>query len=283
MSFINANITQLADSFRPRFRAGAIALFFAIVSSVGFSSASVASDAPAIAAAANIKFAVDEIAIRFQQQTGLALRISYGSSGNFVTQIQHGAPFEMMLSADEDYIERLHQAGFTQNDGVVYAIGRLALAAPKKSPLILDPELVGLTQLIADGKVSRFAIANPDHAPYGERAREVLKAKGLWDALQSKLILGENASQAAQFTISGSTQGGIVPLSLVLTPEFTKRGNYVVIPDSLYQPLNQRMALMPNASETAERFYQYMQSPDAQEVLSQFGFNLPEPAVKKAD
>ncbi|AZG71576.1 molybdate ABC transporter substrate-binding protein [Shewanella livingstonensis] len=283
MSFIYANITQLADSFRPRFRAGAIALFFAIVSSVGFSSASVASDAPAIAAAANIKFAVDEIAIRFQQQTGLALRISYGSSGNFVTQIQHGAPFEMMLSADEGYIDKLHQAGFTQGEGVIYAIGRLALAAPKDSPLILDADLVGLAQLIDDGKLSRFAIANPDHAPYGVSAREVLQAKGLWDALQATLILGENAAQATQFTISGSTQGGIVPLSLVLTPEFAKRGNYVVIPDALFQPLYQRMALMPNASETAERFYQYMQSADAQQVLTQFGFNLPKSVVKQAN
>lgn len=235
-----------------------------------------AAEVPAIAAAANIKFALDDIAMNFKQQTGLAVRISYGSSGNFVTQIQHGAPFEMMLSADEFYIEQLHKAGYTQDAGVIYAIGRLALAAPKQSELILDSELVGLGQFITDGKLKRFAIANPDHAPYGERAREVLKSKGLWDAVQPKLILGENASQAAQFTISGSTQGGIVPLSLVLAPQFTQLANHVVIPEHLYEPLNQRMALMPNASETAMRFYQYMQSPQAQKVLSEFGFNLPQ-------
>ncbi|MGX9461323.1 molybdate ABC transporter substrate-binding protein [Shewanella sp. A14] len=272
----------LFSCYHPLRRSGIVSLL-AIIGLLGVSSASVASDTPAIAAAANIKFAVDEIAIRFQQQTGLALRISYGSSGNFVTQIKHGAPFEMMLSADEAYIDNLYQAGFTQNEGIIYAVGRLALAAPKASPLILDPELVGVGQLLNDAKLSRFAIANPDHAPYGERAREVLKAKGLWDAIQPTLILGENASQAAQFTISGSTQGGIVPLSLVLNPEFLKRGDYVVIPDSLYQPLNQRMALMPHASETAERFYQYMQSPDAQKILIQFGFNLPKAIQKKTD
>ncbi|WP_350432023.1 molybdate ABC transporter substrate-binding protein [Shewanella sp. H8] len=282
MYFINTMI-HFFNRLSLKFYTGGISALLAIISLVGFSSASIASDTPAIAAAANIQFAVAEIATRFQQQTGLSVRLSYGSSGNFVTQIKHGAPFELMLSADEDYIDILHQAGLTQNKGIIYAIGRLALAAPKSSPLILDPELVGLTQLINDGKLSRFAIANPDHAPYGERAREVLKAKGLWDAVQPKLILGENASQAAQFTISGSTQGGIVPLSLALTPEFIKRGNYVVIPDALYQPINQRMALMPNASETAERFYQYMQSPDAQEVLSQFGFNLPVHVVSKVD
>ena len=234
-----------------------------------------AADAPAIAAAANIKFALDDIASQFKQQTGLSVRISYGSSGNFVTQIQHGAPFEMMLSADEFYIEQLQKSGYTQDAGVIYAIGRLALAAPKQSELILDPGLVGLAQFITDGKLIRFAIANPDHAPYGERAREILTNKGLWDEVQPKLILGENASQAAQFTISGSTQGGIVPLSLALAPQFTKLANYVIIPDDLYQPLYQRMALMPNASETTERFYQYLQSPQAQTILSEFGFNLP--------
>ncbi|GGB71429.1 molybdate ABC transporter substrate-binding protein [Shewanella inventionis] len=234
-----------------------------------------AAQAPAIAAAANIKFALDKIADNFEEQTGLSVRISYGSSGNFVSQIKHGAPFEMLLSADEFYIEQLHKAGYTQDAGVVYAIGRLALAAPKQSELVLDENLAGLKQLITDGKLMRFAIANPEHAPYGERAREVLTAKGLWDAIQPKLIFGENASQAAQFTISGSTQGGIVPLSLVLAPQFSKMAHYVVIPDELYQPLNQRMALMPDASETTSRFYQYLQSQQAQAILSEFGFNLP--------
>jgi len=275
--------TQFFYPLVRRLRAGGISLLCAVIGLVGFSSVSVASDAPAIAAAASIQFAITEIARRFQQQTGLSVRISYGSSGNFVTQIKHGAPFEMMLSADEVYINQLHQAGFTQDEGVIYAIGRLALAAPKGSALILDSDLVGLTQLIEDGKLSRFAIANPDHAPYGESARDVLKAKGLWDALQPSLILGENAAQAAQFTISGSTQGGILALSLVLTPEFTKRGDYVVIPDALYHPINQRMALMPHASATTERFYHYMQSPAAQEILTQFGFNLPKTVTEKGD
>lgn len=270
MSFFTLSITRLI-----RQSAVVATLAISCLSLILPVSVAHAAEAPAIAAAANIKFALDDIASQFEQQTGLSVRISYGSSGNFVTQIQHGAPFEMMLSADEFYIEQLHKAGYTQDAGVIYAIGRLALAAPKKSELILDPDLVGLGQFITDGKLTRFAIANPDHAPYGERAREILKAKGLWDAVQPKLILGENASQAAQFTISGSTQGGIVPLSLALAPQFIKMANYVVIPDDLYQPLTQRMALMPNASETTERFYQYMQSPPAQKILSEFGFNLP--------
>lgn len=133
---------------------------------------------PAIAAAANIKFALDDIVKNFTAETGLKVRVSYGSSGNFVAQIQHGAPFEMLLSADERYIAELNKVGFTQGEGVQYAVGRLALVAPKNSPLALDIELNGLKALLAAGQLERFAIANPDHAPYGERARELLKKSG---------------------------------------------------------------------------------------------------------
>ncbi|MCS6236583.1 molybdate ABC transporter substrate-binding protein [Shewanella baltica] len=230
---------------------------------------------PAIAAAANIKFALDDIVKNFTAETGLKVRVSYGSSGNFVAQIQHGAPFEMLLSADERYIAELNKVGFTQGEGVQYAVGRLALVAPKNSPLALDIELNGLKALLAAGQLERFAIANPDHAPYGERARELLKKLGLWDELQTKLILGENASQAAQFAISGSTQGGIIPLSLAIAPQFQALGHYLALPSDLHGPLNQRMALMPKASSTAERFYQYLQSDAARAVFTQYGFGLP--------
>ncbi|MGL4895992.1 MAG: molybdate ABC transporter substrate-binding protein [Shewanella sp.] len=231
---------------------------------------------PAIAAAANIKFALDHILSNFTAETGLRLRVSYGSSGNFVAQIQHGAPFEMLLSADERYIAELHKLGLTQGEGVQYAIGRLAIVAPKSSPLSLDAQLAGLKALLASGQLGRFVIANPEHAPYGERAREVLMKLGVWDDIRPKLILGENASQAAQFAVSGSTQGGIIPLSLAVTPQFQALGRYVALPEDLHGALGQRMALMPKASSTTERFYQYLQSDAARTVLSQYGFGLPQ-------
>ncbi|ABI37357.1 molybdenum ABC transporter, periplasmic molybdate-binding protein [Shewanella sp. MR-4] len=230
---------------------------------------------PAIAAAANIKFALDDIVKNFSAETGLKVRVSYGSSGNFVAQIQHGAPFELLLSADERYIHELQKAGFTRDAGVQYAVGRLALVAPNKSPLTLDAELNGVKSLLAADKLERFAIANPEHAPYGERARELLQKLGLWDGLQTKLILGENASQAAQFAVSGSTQGGIIPLSLALAPQFKALGQAIALPEELHGPLNQRMALMPKAGATAERFYQYLQSDAARAVFLQYGFGLP--------
>jgi len=230
---------------------------------------------PPIAVAANVKFAMDEIAAQFTQDTGMSVRLSYGSSGNFVSQIQHGAPFELLLSADEFYPNQLVKAGFTQDEGLIYAMGRLAIAAAKSSPLALDGQLLGVKELIGLGKLKRFAIANPAHAPYGERAQQVLATQGLWQAIEPHIILGENASQAAQFAVSGSTQGGIVPLSLVLTPNFARIGQYAAIDDSLYQPIKQRMVLMKQASTTAVDFYRYMQTPVAQTILIKYGFHVP--------
>ena len=231
---------------------------------------------PPIAVAANVKFAMDDIAAQFTQDTGMTVRLSYGSSGNFVSQIQHGAPFELLLSADEFYPNQLVKAGLTQDAGQIYAMGRLAVAASKGSSLMLDSQLLGVKALIESGKLKRFAIANPAHAPYGERAQQVLEKQGLWQAVEPYIILGENASQAAQFAVSGSTQGGIIPLSLVLTPNFERIGQYAAIDDALYQPIQQRMVLMKQASKTAVAFYHYMQTPVAQTILIKYGFHVPE-------
>jgi molybdate transport system substrate-binding protein len=236
---------------------------------------------PIIAAAANIKFALDKIIDKYQEETGLNVRVSYGASGNFLAQIQHGAPFELLLSADEFYPKALHQLGLTLGEGQVYAIGRLALVAPKLSPLSLDPELKGLASLIEQGQLSHFAIANPQHAPYGERAKEVLEQLGLWEKLEGKLILGENVSQALQFALSGSTQGGIVALSLVKTPQFNRQGRYLVLPQSLHQPLTQRMVLMKQASSASKDFYQYLLQAQSQAIFMAFGFETPTHATKR--
>lgn len=233
-------------------------------------------DVPAIAAASNIKFALDEIARQFTQDTDKKVRISYGSSGNFVAQIKHGAPFQMFMSADEKYTHQLALSGETVDEGVLYAVGRLAIAAPKSSPLELDPELSGLKSLLKSGQMQRFAIANPDHAPYGERARELLQNMGLWASIEPQLIYGENVSQAAQFVVSGSTQGGIIALSLAIAPQFKKMGHYQALPAELHAPLYQRMVLTKKAGATAKAFYAYLQTETAREVFIEFGFGLPD-------
>nr|WP_241461090.1 molybdate ABC transporter substrate-binding protein [Shewanella mangrovi] len=231
---------------------------------------------PNIAAAANIKFAMQKIVANYQKDTGNKVRVSYGSSGNFVSQLSHGAPFELFLSADEKYVTLLAQAGLTADSGVIYAYGKLALVAPNNSSLTLDPQLDGVKQLLDKQQLKRFAIANPEHAPYGERARELLKSKGLWQPLQDSLVFGENVSQAAQFALSGSTDGGIVALSLAVAPQFQQRGHYLAIPESEYSPIAQRMVLMKQASAEAKQFYQYLQSDRARAVFSDFGFGLPD-------
>jgi molybdate transport system substrate-binding protein len=227
---------------------------------------------PLIAAAANVKLVLDNIIADYQRDTGKNVRVSYGSSGNFVAQIQQGAPYELILSADEFYVNKLAELGLIQGKGRIYAIGRLALVAPHNSPLSLDAELHGLKQLLASGGLTHFAIANPKHAPYGERAIEVLTASGNWPQIKQKLILGENVSQALQFALSGSTQGGIVALSLVQHAEFKEHGRYIALPETWHQPLKQRMALIGHASIQAKEFYEYLLLPSTQQTFTEFGF-----------
>jgi molybdate transport system substrate-binding protein len=253
-------------------------LIFLFVTAPG-AAASTPADHPAIAAASDLKFALEDIAARFRNDTRREVRLSFGSSGNFFRQIEQGAPFQLFLSADEGFVSRLHEAGKTGDRGVPYATGRIVLFAPHGSPLQPDAQAAGLQAALAGKRIRRFAIANPEHAPYGRAAEQALRKLGLWDALQGKLVLGENVSQAAQFAGSGSAQGGIFAYSLALSPGVAKLGRYVLLPESLHQPLRQRMVLIKGAGETARRFYEYLQQPAARKILTQYGFALPgEPA-----
>ncbi len=242
---------------------------------IGLPCTALAQDAPVVAAASDLQFALTEIAESFQQETGSAVRISFGSSGNFRRQIAQGAPFEMYLSADEEYVFDLHREGYTEDEGTLYAIGRVVLMVPHGSTLAADGELISLAEALEQGGISRFAIANPDHAPYGVAAMEALQHAGLWEALQPYLVFGENVSQAAQFALSGNAQGGIIAYSLALAPNVSARGSFEVIPESWHNPLRQRMVLIKGAGETARRFYDYVQSPPARDILTRYGFVLP--------
>ena len=237
-------------------------------------------DSPAIAAASDLQFALEAIAVRFRAETKKEVRLSFGSSGNYFRQIGQGAPFQLFLSADEDFVFRLQQAGKTEDRGVLYATGRIVLFAPQGSPLHVDEKAAGLKAAVAGRQIRRFAIANPDHAPYGRAAEQALRKLGLWDALQGRLVLGENVSQAAQFATSGSTQGGIFAYSLALSPEIAKLGRYVLLPEDLHQPLRQRMVLVKGAGETARALYAYLQQPAARKILAHYGFVLPAGAAQ---
>ncbi len=234
-----------------------------------------AQEAPPIAAAADLKFVLEEIAASFKASTGKEVRLTFGSSGNFLTQIQQGAPFEIFFSADEGFAFQLADAGKTVDRGALYAEGRIVLFAPNGSPLKPDAQFADLRAALADGRVQRFAIANPEHAPYGRAAEQALKGQGLWDAIQPKLVLGENVAQTAQFASSGSTQGGIFAYSLAIAPEVSRLGSYVLIPSDWHAPLRQRMVLVKNASATAQEFYKYVQTPAARVAFRKYGFVLP--------
>lgn len=229
---------------------------------------------PVVAAASDLQFALPDIAKVFADKTGEEVRLVFGSSGNFARQIRQGAPFQMFLSADEAYVIGLARGGLARDDGALYAVGRIVLVAPNDSPLKADGSLQDLKAALADGRLAKFAIANPEHAPYGKRAQEALRHAGLWGRIKDKLVLGENVSQAAQFATSGSTQGGIIAYSLALSPKVSAKGRFALIPGDWHQPLRQRMVLLNSAGPVAERFYTFMQTPAARAIFRKYGFVL---------
>jgi len=232
-------------------------------------------DAPALAAASDLKFAVEDIAAKFRADTGQNMRLTFGSSGNFLRQIEQGAPFQIFMSADEGFVFKLADAGRTEDRGVLYATGRIVLFAPHGSSLKVDAQMAGLRAALADGRIRRFAIPNPEHAPYGRAAEQALRKLGLWTPLQQKLVFGENVSQAAQFAAGGSAEGGIFAYSLALSSSVSRLGNYVLLPEEWHQPLRQRMVLIKGAGATARAFYRYVQQPPAREIFRRYGFVLP--------
>lgn len=235
----------------------------------------VAQPVPTVAAASDLKFALEEVAARFEKDSGHKLRLVFGSSGNFYAQLLQDAPFQMFMSADESFVLKLADAGKTADRGRLYARGRIVIMVPNGSPLRADAELADLAAALKDGRLRKFAIANPEHAPYGARAMEALQHAGLWAAIQPKLVLGENISQTAQFALSGSAEGGIIALSLARAPAFAALGRFALIPETWHAPLMQRMVLMKDAPAPLRAFYDYIGTPSAQEVMVRYGFAMP--------
>ena len=230
---------------------------------------------PRVAAASSLNFALTAVADRYSRSRGERVDVVFGASGTLARQIQDGAPFDLFLAADEEFPARLTSAGLTRSAGDTYAIGRLVVFSPHGSPLGVDEQLTGLSQLLGAGGVTRFAIANPDVAPYGRAAEAVLRKRGLWDRLRPSLVLGETIAQAAQFATTGNAVGGLVAYSLVKSPELAGRGTYAVIPATDHQPLQQRMVVLKTAVPGTDAFFRYLQSEDARALLRQYGFETP--------
>lgn len=199
-------------------------LLAALLAWCGMTSAHSAEPVPLVAAASDLQFALREAAQAFHARTGQTVKIVYGSSGNLAAQIREGAPFQMLLAADEKYVEVLAQANLTRDGGKLYARGRLALFVPRHSTMAADGNLQGLRAALLQGRVERFAIANPEHAPYGRAAREALQHAQLWQAIEKRLVIGENVVQAAQFAGTPGTSGGLIAYSLALSPAMRQAG-----------------------------------------------------------
>jgi molybdate transport system substrate-binding protein len=229
-----------------------------------------------VAAASDLQFAMDDLASRYQKQTGQKLSVTYGSSGNFYAQIQSGAPFDIFFSADILYVQKLIDARLADPNSLsIYARGQIVLWAPADAHLNISRD--GFAAL-RDPRIQKIAVANPDHAPYGRAAVAALQHAGLYDGLKSKLVYGENISQAAQFAQSGSAQVGILALSLALSPNM-KSGDRWLIPSDLYPPLDQAAVLLNSSANktTARAFFEFVNSEAGREILSQHGFTIPKP------
>lgn len=229
-----------------------------------------------VAAAADLKFALDEASAIFRRSHPQAnIRITYGSSGNFFAQITNKAPFDLFLSADRDYPRRLVALGLAdERSEFTYAVGRIVLWVPNSSNL--DISKPGL-EALADPSVKKIAIANPQHAPYGRAAEAALRKQKLWDKLQDTLVLGENIGQAAQFVESGSADVGVLALSLALSPQLKASGRYSIIPQNDYPTIEQAGVVLSYAAhpQTAELFRQFLCGTEGQALFARYGFETP--------
>ena len=228
---------------------------------------------PTIAVAANMKDAFGEIAQAFKAMNKAEMRIVYGSSGNFTTQILNGAPFNLFIAADEQFPLELYKQGKTVNDGVIYAIGKLALIAKTSSGTQLVDSKTEIATAIQRAK--RIAIAKPELAPYGKAAVEYLKAEGLWDQAKDKLVYGDNIGVATTYVVTGAADIGFTALSLAKSPEVSRETNFIVLDSKRYEPIKQRMVLIKGAPPAAQELYQFMQSAQAKAILQKYGYITP--------
>jgi molybdate transport system substrate-binding protein len=228
-----------------------------------------------IAAAADLKFAMGELSDKFEKQTGTKVNVAYGSSGNFFSQLQNGAPFDLFFSADIEYPRKLEVAGLSEPGTLYkYAVGRIVIWMPADSTV--DVQKSGWKALL-DARVSKIAIANPEHAPYGRAAVESLKNAGIYESVKGKLVYGENISQAAQFVQSGNAQAGILAMSLALSPAM-REGKRWEIPAEMHPALEQGAVILKGAQkkDAAREFLEFVRSKAGRAILAEYGFEIPD-------
>jgi molybdate transport system substrate-binding protein len=224
-----------------------------------------------VAAASDLQVALPDIAAQFEKTTGHHVALTFGSSGNFSTQIENGAPFDVFMSADIAYPRRLEQTGLAERGSLYeYATGRLVLWTRRDSGI----DVKGGLNVLADARVRRIAIANPEHAPYGRAAVAAIRHDGLYDRVQTKFVLGENISQTAQFAESGNAQVGLIALAIALSPALKDAGTYAEVASDLYPPIEQAAIVVAASKQKAlaAQFVDSLKQPAAKAILRSFGF-----------
>jgi len=232
-----------------------------------------------VAAAADLQFAMQDIAGRFQKETGKTVKPIYGSSGNFFQQIQNGAPFDVFFSANLDYPKNLEAGGLTEPGSYYeYAIGKIVIWVPSGSKLDLSS---GMKALL-DPSVKKIAIANPQHAPYGQAAVAAMQREKIYEKLKDKFVLGENISQTASFVVSGAADVGIVALSLALSPNMKGKGRYAEVPSEEYPAIEQACVILRSSKnkDVARQFLSFIKTGAISDVLKNYGFDVPSDRTK---
>ena len=222
-----------------------------------------------VASASDMVNALPELARDFQGRTGVKVVPSFGPSGALAQQIAHGAPFDVFLSADRRFIAQLVDSKFIDSapsSRVVYAIGHLVLYSPK----IRMTELAGLRR----PEVQRFAIANPELAPYGRAARQALERAGLWNEVQSKVVIAENIRQALQMVESGNVDAALTSRSLL---SGSHGETLLDVPRDLYEQIQQEAGIIShrNTNPDARAFLDYLVSANGKVILQRYGFGIP--------
>jgi molybdate transport system substrate-binding protein len=229
----------------------------------------------AIAAAADLRFALDDLVKEFEaKHPATKVNITYGSSGNFFAQFQSGAPFDLFFSADIAYPQKLAEKGLGADNVFLYAIGRIVVWVPKDSPVAVDK--LGINALL-EPSVRKIAVANPEHAPYGRAAVAAIKALNVYDRVASRLVYGENIAQTAQFVQSGAAEVGILALSLAVAPQMRDAGRFWQVPLDAYPRMEQGGIILKSSRnlEAARAFRDFVLGEHGREVLGHYGFYLP--------
>lgn len=225
-------------------------------------------------AAADLQYALREIAELYEKRYPEdKIELVFGSSGKGYAQVRAGAPFHVYFSANMKYVEELHREGHIITEPRLYAVGRIVVWTRRDSPL--DPSK--FPEVLLDPRVSRIAIANWEHAPYGKAGKEALQSYGVFEKVKGKFVLGENISQTASFVYSGAADIGIIALSLAVAPQMKRMGKYWLIPEDRHEKLEQGYGITREGGrlKNSRRFYEFIASPEARKILVKYGFYLP--------